>query len=174
MKAIHRKTVILSVMITGVVCFMTGCGTVKHTMSLSSGYAMRPDAKIEVGPVVNQTSEKFDIDIEKMLADALTERLQKEILLATGGDSPKLVILSKIVEYNKGNAFKRWLLPGWGSTVLTIQCDLKEGDNIVGTAEARRTVSIGGGYSIGAWKTIFGSIAGDIVKDLKKQLPGKK
>jgi hypothetical protein len=138
-------------------------------MKLSPGYSMRPDAKIEVGSVVNQTGNSFDIEIEKMLADALTERLQKEDLLAMDGSSPKLVIQSKIIEYEKGDAFKRWLLPGWGSTVLTIQSDLMEGDKIVGTVEARRTVSFGGAYSIGAWETIFGSIADDIVKDLKKR-----
>ena len=173
MKLIHRKILALNVMMTAVVCLATGCGTVKHTMNLSAGYAMSPDAKIEVGPVLNQTGKQLDIDIEKMLTDALTEQLQKENLLAMGGDSQKLVIQSKVIEYDKGNAFKRWLMPGWGSTVLTIQCDLKDGDKIVGTADARRTISIGGAYSIGAWKTVFEGIANDMVKDLKKEIPKK-
>jgi len=51
---------------------------------------------------------------------------------------------------------------------------LKEGDRIVGTREARRTISAGGGDTIGAWKTIFGRIANDMVKDLKKEMPRKK
>jgi hypothetical protein len=154
--------------------FATGCGgSAIHTINLSAGYSMKPDTKIEVGSVVNQTGKQLDIDVGKMLTYALTKRLQEEHLLAVLSDSRKLVIESKIVEYEKGNAFKRWLSPGWGSTVLAIRCDLKEGDVIVGTAAARRTVDAGGGYTIGAWKTVFGSIAKDLVKDLKKQMPNK-
>ena len=105
-----------------------------------------------------------------MLTDAFAKELRKETMLWDGGSDTKLVLNSKIVEYAKGNAFKRWLLPGWGSTVLTIQCDLMNGNNVVGSAEARRTVSVGGGYTIGAWKTIFASVSKDVVGDLRSQI----
>jgi hypothetical protein len=174
MKTINWKTIILTAVIPGIALFTTGCGTVKHSMRLSAGYTMKPDTKVKVGPVVNQTGEKFDIDIEKMLAEALTRRLQRNDLLAVGAGSQNLLISTQIVEYAKGDAFKRWLCPGWGATVLTVHGELKEGNAVVGTAEALRTVSIGGGYSIGAWHIIFGSVANDIVSDLKKQMPRKR
>ena len=60
-------------------------------------------------------------------------------------------------------------MPGYGSTVLTVECALHDGAKKVATVNARRTVDAGGGYTVGAWKTIFGSVAEDIVADLKKK-----
>ena len=34
-------------------------------------------------------------------------------------------------------------------------------------AEARHTVDAGGGYTIGAWKSIFGNLSKDIAKEVK-------
>ena len=150
---------------------ITGCGTVQHKVTFQDNYLPQSQTKIEVGTVTNETGETFDVNIEQMLTDALAEELRKEVMLWDGGNNTKLVLSSKIVEYAKGDAFKRWLLPGWGSTVLTIQCDLKNANKVVGSVEARRTISIGGGYTIGAWKTIFDSLAKDVVKDLRSQIP---
>ena len=150
---------------------LTGCGAVQHKITFQDNYSPQAQTKIEVGQVTNETKETFDVNVEQMLTDAFAEELRKEAMLWDGGSDTKLVLNSKIVEYAKGDAFKRWLLPGWGSTVLTIQCDLKDGNKVVGSAEARRTVSIGGGYTIGAWKTIFASVAKDVVKDLRSQIP---
>ena len=148
---------------------LIGCGAVQHKVTFQD-YSPQSQTKIEVGQVTNETKETFDVNVEQMLTDAFAEELRKETMLWDGGSDTKLVLSSKIVEYAKGDAFKRWLLPGWGSTVLTIQCDLKDGNKVVGSAEARRTVSIGGGYTIGAWKTIFASVAKDVVEDLRSQI----
>ena len=149
---------------------LTGCGTVQHRVTFQDNYLPQAQTKIEVGSVTNETGATFDINIEQMLTDALAEELRKEAMLWDGGNNPKLVLNSKIVEYVKGNAFKRWLLPGWGSTVLIIQCDLRDGNKVVGSVEAKRTISIGGAYTINAWKTIFSSVAKDVVKDLRSQI----
>ncbi len=92
-------------------------------------------------------------------------------MLWTDGQPHKVVLACKIVEYDEGNAFKRWLLPGWGATVLSIQCDMKKGGQLVGSNDARRTVSAGGGYTIGAWRTIFENLAEDVVEDLRSKIP---
>jgi hypothetical protein len=150
---------------------LTGCGAVQHKVTFKDSYSLRPETKIDIGQVKNECTETFDVNVEQMLKDALANQLSKEAMLWDGGSSTKLVLNSKVIEYAKGNAFKRWLLPGWGTTVLTIQCDLKDGDEVVGSAEARRTISFGGGYTIGAWQTIFNSVAKDVVKDLNSQIP---
>ena len=63
---------------------------------------------------------------------------------------------SRIVGYKKGSAFKRWMMPGWGATELSIRCDLKDDkNNQVGSAIASCEVVAGGGYTIGAWKTVL-------------------
>lgn len=160
------------VVLTTVGLFLVvGCGTVQHRVDLENKYLPSKDTQIEVGPVANETGETFDIDVEKLFADALADTLKKENLIWDGKDgTPHLVITSKIVEYEKGNAFKRWLMPGWGSTELVIECDLSNEGLSVGQARANRSVAFGGGFTIGAWETIFADIAEDMVADLKSKL----
>ena len=105
------------------------------------------------------------------MRDELEAKLRASGLFAgsTGGKQP-LVISVRIVDYEPGDAFKRWLMPGYGSTVLSVECELRDGSKKVATINARRTVDAGGGYTIGAWNTIFTTIAEDIVSSLKKKL----
>jgi hypothetical protein len=158
----------------GFAMLASGCGSVSHSAQFEPTFVPRPDTRIEVGPVTNDTGKTFDVDLEKMFTDALSEQLQSENLLWTQGQQgDHLIIATKIVEYDEGNAFKRWMLPGWGSTVITLHCELKESPTgkLVGSVDARRTVSFGGAYTIGAWKTIFASVAKDVVKELRGQIP---
>lgn len=154
---------------------LSGCGAVSHETRLVDNYAPKPDSRIEVGPVTNATGQEPKVDdaavnIEQLLSDALVKKLRQEDLLWSADSSPKLVLLSKIVEYEPGDAFKRWLLPGWGSTVVSIECELRDANQLVGTVQARRTVSFGGAYTIGAWRTVFASIADDVVAELRGKL----
>jgi hypothetical protein len=151
---------------------LSACGTVEHKLNLMSSYT--PDAMtgIEVGKVTNETGKAVNTQlIEDMLRQALTAKLKAENLLWSSGMQNKLVLDSKILDYEEGDAFKRWLLPGWGATVLTIQSDLRQDGQLVGTVDAKRTVSVGGGYTIGAWRTVFDSLAGDVVEDLRSKIP---
>ncbi len=61
-------------------------------------------------------------------------------------------------------------MPGVGSTVLEIHCDMKERGEVIGVADARRTVEAGDGYTIGAWRTVFSDVANDVVADVAGQL----
>lgn len=93
---------------------VAGCGSVQHKVEFRDSYTPQKDTMIDIGTVSNETGETFDIEIEKMLTDALSDALHEKKLLWAGNEGSKLVLTTKIVEYNKGNAFKRWLLPGWG------------------------------------------------------------
>ncbi len=150
---------------------LSGCGTVEHKVALDHEYSVLPGTKVELGPVKNQTGQSFDIDVEKMLADAFSQALKDRNLQWTGGSTPRLVLTADIVEYSKGDAFKRWLMPGWGSTVLVVRGALYEVDNRkVGSVDAKRTVDAGGGYTIGAWETIFRNVADDVISKLAEQV----
>jgi hypothetical protein len=153
---------------------LTACGAVHHEIKLNGDFTPQAGTNIEVGRISNETGQTFDITIEDMLREALNKNLKEKNLLSTGTAGHRLALSAKIVEYEEGDAFKRWLLPGWGTTVLSVQSDIMEGDRLVGTIEARRTVSAGGGYTIGAWKTIFNSVADDIVSDLRSKIPQVK
>ena len=157
-------------LVGGVLLCVTGCGSVQHKASFNNTFVPPDAVKIAVGTVTNETGQQFDVGVEQLLMDALAEKLRKKNMLSDNQESSQLSLTCKIVEYEKGDAFKRWLLPGWGSTVLSVQGDLKDKNGIVGTIQARRTISIGGGYSVGAWRTVFASLADDIVKDISSGL----
>lgn len=154
-----------------VLVLFAGCGTVERKVELDKQYTVQPGTKVVVGSVKNQTGQSFDIDVEKLLADALGDTLKKRNLQWTGDTAPKLELTAEIVEYKKGDAFKRWIMPGWGSTVLIVRGSVNDAENRrVGSVDVKRSVDAGGGYTIGAWKSIFQDVADDIVTKLEEQL----
>ncbi len=168
------KHLLASCLLFSLAIVSCGCGSVSHSAEFEPTFVPKADTRIEVGPVTNETGKTFDVDLQQMFTDALSEQLQGENLLWTKGQQgDHLIIATKIVEYDEGDAFKRWLLPGWGSTVITLHCELKDSvsGKLVGSVDAHRTVSFGGAYTIGAWKTIFASVAKDVVKELRAQIP---
>lgn len=155
--------------------FLVACGTVEHSVRVEDQQAFGVATKILVGEVANKTGESFDIDIEAMLRDAMVNELAKQNLLGQQG-TPDLVSMNvNIIEYRKGDAFKRWLWPGYGSTILVIEAMLLDAEgNVDATAQANRSVDAGGGYTTGAWNKIFKDVAADLVSDLKVNITGVK
>lgn len=168
---LHRFFIIA---ILGILLMATvGCETIHHEAKFESDFLPKPDTRVEVGTVTNETGQTFDIDISKMFMDALNEALGKEGLLWMGGSSGEhLIITSKIVEYKKGSAFLRWLMPGLGATVLSVKCELKETttDKIIASVKAQRSVWGGGLYTVGAWQTVLDSTAKDVVEELGSKI----
>jgi hypothetical protein len=155
---------------------LTACGSVSHESALLGHYVPERGTRVEVGKVSNATGQAAAVDgeildIERLLTEKLTEKLRDGDFLWTGGSHRRLVLNSQITEYEPGDAFKRWLLPGWGATVVAVEGELRdETDAVVGTVRARRTVSSGGAYTIGAWRSIFGRVADDIVAELRSKI----
>jgi hypothetical protein len=155
--------------------FLVACGTVEHSVRVEDQQAFGVDTKVLVGDVANKTGESFDIDIEVMLRDAMVNELAKANLLCQQGTRDLVTMNVNIIEYRKGDAFKRWLWPGYGSTVLVVEAVLLDAEgNVDATAQANRSVDAGGGYTIGAWKEIFEEVAADLVADLKVNITGVK
>lgn len=155
------------------VLFLVACGTVEHSVQVADEQAFSPDTKILVRDVSNKTGETFDINIEQMLREAMDKELSKENLLGNADDAGVVSMDVSIIEYRKGDAFKRWLWPGYGSTVLVVEATLLDADgNVDATAKANRSVDAGGGYTIGAWKEIFGNVSADLVSDIKANISG--
>ena len=154
-----------------IVFVITACGTTQHSIKLEEGYDPHEDARVTVGSVSNETDQVFDVDVEKMLTKALIEKLQAHDLFCERMQDHDLAINAKITEYAKGDAFKRWLLPGYGSTVLSVESELVDSkNNVIGRVQARRSVDAGGAYTVGAWESIFTNVAHDVVDDLEAQV----
>lgn len=151
------------------VTILVACGATSQQSKFEPTFEAVEKSKVEVLSVKNETGAEFEFDAEQKMLDEVAKHLEEEELLWTG-DGPKVGLMIRLVDYEKGNAFKRWLWPGYGSTILRVECDVIENDVIVGSVDALRTVSWGGGFSIGAWSTVFGQLGDDIVKELKKTL----
>lgn len=162
-------------MIPLAVLILVGCGTAAHNVRVEDAQAFGADTRIVVGTVTNSTGETFDIDIEDMLSDAVMTKLDDEGLLGTPRTPDVLTMDLNIIEYEKGSAFKRWLWPGYGSTVLAVKGTLRDpAGNVDAIAEAKRTVDAGGGFTAGAWESVFEDIAADLITDLKAHVFGSK
>jgi hypothetical protein len=153
-----------------VVFVASGCGSSHHNIAMQNDYVMKPSSKVEVGKVINTTGEQFDVNVEQMLSDALVKKLGEEHLLYASNAGQKVSTNCKILTYEKGNAFKRWLMPGWGATSLSIQCDLFDSNKVVGSLNAMKSVTAGGAYTVGAWEKVFADIADDVVEDIKTKV----
>jgi hypothetical protein len=116
------------------------------------------------------SGKTFDIDIEQKLHNALRKSLENEGIYAwDSSTSTDFKINVNITRYAPGNAFNRWLVPGYGSTILAVQGELqnaKDGSLVLST-EHQRIIWIGGAYTIGAWETIISQVANDLAHELK-------
>ena len=130
-------------------------------------------SKVVIGSVSNVSGKTFDIDIEQRLRDALSRSLDNKGIYASDlSTTADFKLNVYITRYAPGNAFKRWLVPGYGSTLLTVQGELqnaKDGSRVLST-EHQRIIWIGGGYTIGAWSFIIGQVANDLAHDLKLRI----
>ena len=152
-----------------------GCGSANRNVRFDDGYNCAAGTKVEVPPATNSTGKTFEeVDVAKALSEELAKALGNEGIYADDlYAGSRLKLPCQVTEYEPGSAFKRWLWPGYGSTVLAVKCELAEAgtDIVVGTADARRTVDAGGAYTIGAWKSIFVSLSEDVAKEIKTKLP---
>ena len=100
---------------------LAGCGTQSKNVKLEEGYRAPSDTRIEVPPAKNTTGKSFaEIDVEKVLTEELGKALAEEGIFADNTYAgPHLLLPCRIAEYEPGDAFKRWLMPGYGSTVLS-------------------------------------------------------
>jgi len=149
-----------------------GCGRARDEAPSPSVPAMRQDLRIRVVNVANKTGELFDVDAIGMLWNGMEESLRNKGLLWTGdADIPVMTLRAEILKYQKGNVFLRPVLPMWGKTSLTARCELREGDRVVATGEASRTISAGKeGFSFSAWREVYRSVAEDLVNQVVQSL----
>ncbi len=143
--------------------------------TLEEAAPIRRGAKIRPGEVADTRAQPQAIDTSALLSEALDGALTDADLRWSGDPAQDHYVLDlRILEYRPGNAFKRWLLPGYGATLLRVEGELSDprDGSQVATLEHGRSVAAGGAYTIGAWKSIFGSVAKDIVRDLRSHSEG--
>ena len=122
------------------------------------------------GKVINQcgVNPEGAKDAATIMAEAIAKELAtSDLPQGTNGYS----IDTTIEEYEPGDAFKRWLMPGWGATNLVVQVSIKDlSGSVVGEMKISRNIAAGGGYTIGAWEYVFTDVAKAIIEELKKRI----
>jgi hypothetical protein len=133
------------------------------------------DIRVQVGDVQSRISsqEVSNVDITGLMRAALERALVSEGIAASPGATVTPALLNvNVVGYMPGSAFGRWLMPGVGATVLSVEGNLtdKESGKVLARIRDERGVYAGGLYTIGAWKTIFDTVARDVASNLANRL----
>ncbi len=178
MPTVNQRTIFSTTVLFLFICIslLTGCSAPIDRAKYEADILSEPGASIEIGLVTASEGNVFEADALGMLREALARELeQRQIRWSGDASMPRFILNATITNYEMGNAFKRWLLPGWGGTILDIKCDLLSGrdGSLVASFQHKRSVYIGGLYTVGAWKTIFSSVAADIANELENRLKGK-
>jgi hypothetical protein len=143
--------------------------------SLEERETIRLGARFALGKVTDRAPREHGLDPEALLGDAFEAALARRDLLWSGDAAEDhYVVKLRIARYEPGNAFKRWLLPGYGATILRVRGEVVDprDASVVARLDHQRSVYFGGGYTIGAWKRVFGSVAGDLARDLQRHAEG--
>ncbi len=147
---------------------LTSCITPAPTTFERSASIPR-GAVFNIGKIQDRSSGSTaaGIDAEQLLRSALENALHEEAIFSEGKPNAYRIDL-EILEYEPGDAFKRWLLPGYGATILKVKGSVVDTSSgvVLAHIDHRRGVYWGGAYTIGAWKSIFKSVAHDIAHDL--------
>ena len=143
---------------------LTGCATTSEINILDES-SFKSSFSIDQIEVENSTGQEFDIDIENMLTESLTVELDAQELSNRNGKPYSLSVA--IIQYSKGNAFGRWLMPGVGKTILSVEANIIDDQGVtIAESQATRSIGAGGGYTIGAWKQVFADVAQSLILDL--------
>ena len=154
---------------------VSGCATTE-TQTFKEDPLVRPGAKIQLGAVTIPEGSSYEIDVIGLMTEALEESLVEHDIAWQGDPAADRFVLDVVVDdYEPGNAFKRWLLPGYGSTIVHVSGTLTDMSTgvVAGELDHERAVHAGGGYTIGAWKTIFDGIADDITTQLQNRIENR-
>jgi len=158
-----------------VACVVAGCATAEK-QTFSSDPIVRPGAQIELGMVSIPPGKTYEIDAATLMRTALEKSLAERGIGWKGeADADRFVLDVLVDDYEPGNAFKRWLAPGFGSTIVHVSGKLTDRSTgeVAGELDYEQGVHWGGAYSIGAWATIFQTVADDITKELENRIENK-
>jgi hypothetical protein len=130
--------------------------------------SIEPGSIFSLGQIDDRSGFVFppEEDDSLVLADAmgeaLSKALEKRLVLGEGQYTVNVAIL----EYEPGNAFARWLLPGAGKTRLSVVASVVGPDGAsAAKIPVERSIGFGGGYTIGAWRYVFDEVA-EVIADL--------
>lgn len=155
---------------------LSGCSTPSSGVGPTKNLDLKTGYQYSLDHVSIPLDANYEIDAAGLLREALESSLRgKDLLVDEAHMGNHYVINAYILDYEMGNAFKRWLLPAYGSTILSIKTEIidPQKGSVITELEHRQMIGTGGAYSIGAWNDIFASVAEDIVTDIERKRSGE-
>ena len=149
-----------------VLFFVISCST-SSTREIINPAGYKKDftiGKIVIKESTGNTSDLY-IDIQNRMLSSINDQLSKR--KTHNKYLPKYTLHINIRDYEEGSAWLRWVVPGMGETYLNVEAILYDETNIpVSQHRASRSVQGGGGYTAGAWKRSFDSVAIELLDSI--------
>lgn len=147
---------------------VAACSSVSE-LQPTGGVTFPPAYSITEVTVEDKTGKIHDLDdgadVEGLMHDAMQAALSDAGKVGMSGT--KLSYEVYIIQYQKGSAVARWMMPGLGKTILSVEGLVKDSSGtVLATTQATESIGAGGGFTMGAWKYIFESVAKELVSDL--------
>lgn len=165
-----RAALILVAMLTCGGAF--GCSTKVAYIANDSQQleAVDPRGQFSLGKVSDLSGFKFaPKDINTLdLVDSMTVSMQLALTKYPPRNRNKQYIINiDILEYDPGNAAKRYFLPGSGKTKLSIKATVSdENGNIYATVPVERSIGWGILGNPNAWKTVFDEVSWHAMRNI--------
>jgi len=158
------------VLLLAIICpFLAGCGTKSSYIAAPNAPVVNPADGFKVGQVEDLSGFQFNpndkdaFSLKEAMSSALGSALARQGLMGEGYS-----VNVNILAYAPGSAFARWLMPGAGATILSVEALILDKQ---GTQAAKipveRHISAGGGFTVGAYKYIFEEVAQEIAALIK-------
>jgi hypothetical protein len=135
-------------LLIGIVLLSMGACASMEDQTFSSDPLVRPGAKIELGSVTIPPDKSYEIDAATLMREALRDSLsERGIIWESELEADRFLLNVVVSDYEPGNAFGRWLMPGLGSTILHVSGELidQSSGESAGTLDYEKGVYAGGG-----------------------------
>ena len=151
---------------------LAGCGATSFDSKLPDNYSFKTGQTMEFPPIENVTGKTLEPPADQIFNEYMGNLLKERKLLNLSSQPVAVVLKTKLIEYEPGSAFGRWLLPGLGTTICTVDAEVldKQTGALIGRLQSRQTVSFGGAYSIGADSYICKRVADELIAEIDKKL----
>lgn len=146
---------------------MQGCVSQSQMQVLMPAPAGEPVRSIRVEPCTDRTGTSGR-DLAAEATRMIAQELRSTPGFALSDDAP-WVLHCEVVQFLEGSALKRWVMPGWGSTVAQVAIMLSNArdQSTVVIVRGNSVVAAGGLYTAGAEDYILKSAVDDAVSKLR-------
>ncbi len=167
------------VVILTMLLLLTGCATEQPQLVTEPGVSLAGYKTLAVAPASkdNDTGQSADFDFAKLFTEDLKSELQSkgyDVSDANAAPASALIVQCSFVNYAPGNAFQRWLLPGWGTTQTTVKTTLVDKKTGKALGDMVTIKAITGGFfgGVGGDRSILESVASDVSTAIDNKIKG--